>query len=72
MFSVFSGSDCSPSQSIPIPRGRSIPRTPLIDCKVEILSGSEPETDKNENDTKMENLIPQGNTIPRTPLSNNN
>ena len=60
---LLTGSACSP-----IPRGRSIPRTPLIDCNVEILSGSDHETDKNDNSTRSDNYIPPGKSIPRTPL----
>ena len=60
---IFTGSEFSP-----IPSGRSIPRTPLVECNVEIMDkvGNQGSPEKVETDKLS--VIPKGNSIPRSPI----
>ena len=62
-FVIFTGSEFSP-----IPSGKSIPRTPLVECNVEIMDKVDNQGSPDKVETDKLSVIPKGNSIPRSPI----
>merc|ERR1711862_1005764 len=56
------------SEFSPIPSGRSIPRTPLVECNVEIMDKVDNQGSPDKVETDKLSVIPKGNSIPRSPI----
>ena len=63
IYVIFTGSEFSP-----IPSGRSIPRTPLVECNVEIMDKVDNQGSPDKVETDELSVIPKGNSIPRSPI----
>ena len=63
IYVIFTGSEFSP-----IPSGKSIPRTPLVECNVEIMDKVDNQGSPDKVEIDKLSVIPKGNSIPRSPI----